>query len=127
MSAARPGVDVINVAISGDPPRDCTAIYRCPGCTRVHALGINNVDPGRPGWTWNGDTVLPVFSPSVLYGTTRKGQPVVCHSFVGINGAPPGSAIFLGDCTEGQAGKVLPLLPWIDAGTGLEAWDEVDA
>lgn len=111
MSSAAAG-DVINVAVMGDPIVPCTAMYRCPGCKRIHALGINNMEPGRPNWTWNNDPIKPMFSPSISYTSTWKGEPIVCHSFIGINGAAPGEAIFLGDCTHENAGKVLPLPAW---------------
>ena len=118
MSTARPGIDVINLATWLGSNVPATAIYRCPGCDRIHALGINHVEPQRPSWAWNGDTVKPVFSPSVAYRTGRREGnvivDVVCHSFIGCNGAQPGEAIFLGDCTHEYAGKVLPMIPWRD-------------
>ena len=126
MSAARPGIDVVNVAVRYGTEQPCTALYRCPGCGRTHALGINNAEPGRPNWTWNGDALNPVFSPSVLYTSTWKGSSIVCHSFVGCNGAQPGEAVFLSDCTHANVGKTLRLVPWINS-SGNEGWDEDDS
>lgn len=106
-------------------------LYWCQGCDEAHVV-MTGAGPG-PRWSWNGDLVRPVFSPSVL---TRGGrftpsgqaaydawynsgcppnppqferQDTVCHTFIGCNGAQPGEVIFLPDCTHALAGQVHPL------------------
>ena len=89
---------------------------------------------GSNAWTWDGNVNKPVFGPSVKVtgrDFTEKGEAdyeawiaagcperngaafdsvdVVCHTFVGCNGAQPGEVIFLGDCTHALAGTVQPL------------------
>ena len=117
--------EVVSVAV-GATGVPCAAEYRCPGCGRIHSLGINN-EQVRPNWTWNGDRIKPTFSPSVLYQTARRDGgrmvDVVCHSFIGCHAAKPGEAIFLNDCTHANAGKTLPLPPWLSV-DGVEGWDE---
>lgn len=113
--------------------------FLCPGCHRIHMLGIRGkkTTPG-PAWGWNGDTVLPVFDPSInavyQYRSIEKRNQAraffdqngrwptleeipydredICHSFVGRNGAPPGWIIFLQDCTHALKGQCVPLAPW---------------
>lgn len=105
--------------------------FWCPGCDHSHTIQTGE-GPG-PRWGWNGDAARPVFSPSVLVrgrDFTEKGEAdyeawcaagspmpapqfesrdIVCHSFVGCNGAQPGEIVFLGDCTHALAGKTVPL------------------
>lgn len=115
--------------------------FRCPGCQRIHILGVgDHLPPGTPQWRFNGDVFKPVLGPSINavwdslslaarernrqfyqeHGRymTREELPHdrhhVCHSFVGCNGAQPGEIIFLGDCTHENAGKVMALQPWSD-------------
>ena len=38
--------------------------YWCQGCNEMHVVWVG--EGLGPRWTWNGDTELPVFSPSVL-------------------------------------------------------------
>lgn len=105
--------------------------YWCQGCQSAHSV----VTEGPGAWSFNGDLLKPVFTPSVLTtreffspaglerrrafaeqhgrAPTREEVPYdakdVCHTFVGCNGAQPGQVIFLGDCTHALAGQVLPL------------------
>lgn len=96
-------------------------IYFCQGCKSSHQIRTK----GIKSWVWNNDTEKPVFTPSVkvtgvlpltddqhdawLGGAPLpKPVPMLCHTFVGCNGARPGEVIFLGDCTHSLAGKVLP-------------------
>lgn len=105
--------------------------YWCQGCEQMHQVAVGE-GPG-PRWGWNGDAERPTFTPSVLVtgrDFTEKGKAdfeawhgagcprpaphfeskdVVCHTFVGCNGAQPGEVIFLGDCTHALAGTVQPL------------------
>jgi hypothetical protein len=103
----------------------------CPGCeadargSGVHILPVSWLPPGetqesphvagKPHWTFNGDMELPVFGPSVLSSWDEHDDDDkvinkhICHSFIGINGAPPGHIIFLADCTHPLVGKVMPL------------------
>lgn len=95
------------------------AYFDCPGCECLHGPRIE----GEHAWTWNGDTVRPTFSPSILcratkrltdeeiqrvmQGETIEPVPTVCHSFV-----RDGQIEFLGDCTHELAGKTVPLPEW---------------
>ncbi len=101
-------------------------LFWCQGCDEAHVI-----DVGPGGWSYNGDPVKPVISPSILVrgyqivkdkdgrwtgewirGADGEPLPEVCHSFIGINGAQPGEIIFLSDCTHKLAGKTLPLSSW---------------
>ncbi|MGT2433526.1 DUF6527 family protein [Cupriavidus basilensis] len=106
--------------------------FWCPGCDMAHRIQHGAGD--GPRWGWNGDVERPVFTPSVLVtgtdfteageaeyerwveegcppleGRRFESRAVVCHSFVGCNGAQPGEIIFLGDCTHALAGQTVPL------------------
>lgn len=107
--------------------------YHCPGCAAAMGDGMSGgtilpvrwLPPGEtvespyvansPHWDFNGDFENPVFGPSVLSTWPEyQGEELppighVCHSWIGINGAPPGHAIFLGDCTHSLKGQVVPL------------------
>lgn len=72
----------------------------CPGCDTVHGV---RTDP--PGWTWNGDSVKPTLSPSLLTRNGSDGQ--VCHGFV-----REGRFEFLNDSTHAMAGQTVDLPPW---------------
>lgn len=101
-------------------------MFWCPGCNEAHQ--IKHGTGTGPRWGWNGDVEKPVFTPSVLVTGTQwptddeharlmRGEhvaprPMVCHSFVGCNGAAPGQITFLGDCTHALAGKTVDLPPW---------------
>ena len=115
--------------------------FWCPGCNSPHHICIQQgeVEIGKdddgnpilettnyPIWTFNGDFMLPEFSPSVLsYYDERDddGNPTgkritCCHSFVGNNGAKPGEIIFLTDSPHYLSGKIieLPLFTKTSAG-----------
>lgn len=106
-------------------------IYWCQGCKMTHTIRTKGAGSC---WSWNGDAVKPVFSPSVLatsghYVPSHKPGDHCwcdylrehpedkdgtfgcnrCHTFVGCNGAQPGEVIFLSDCSHELAGQVLPL------------------
>lgn len=105
--------------------------YWCQGCQESHSVYVEN-GPPNANWGWNGDVDRPVFSPSVLYQSTKHIPPVTpenlaqwrekpweqqrvdwrCHTFIGCNGAQPGQVIFLDDCTHDLRGvHELPDLP----------------
>lgn len=91
--------------------------FWCAGCNTHHAINPK-------GWTWNGDTERPTFSPSVLVRgsvLTAEGlamvdrhepppdgqypsRDTVCHSFV-----RDGQIQYLTDCTHALAGQTVPL------------------
>lgn len=78
---------------------------RCPGCADVHVV--------NESWEFNGDTVKPSFSPSILVTRTPtiivEGGPVAtrCHSFL-----TDGVWNYLGDCSHDMAGQSVPAVPW---------------
>lgn len=112
--------------------------FWCPACDMAH--GIRVASPGAPGgWTWDGNTEAPTFSPSLLVETTRLSpaskiahrawvdagcpssskpvlvpEPLRCHSFV-----RAGHFEYLGDCTHALAGQRVPMIPWPFPGEGL--------
>lgn len=70
----------------------------CPGCDVWHDPTIA---PDR--WAWDGDTVHPTLSPSLL---VTGGPDLRCHSFV-----RDGKWQFLSDCTHDLAGQTVPCPP----------------
>lgn len=98
--------------------------FWCQGCREAHTVWVGQGH--GPRWTWNNDADKPVFGPSVLVRGVQpltdeqhqawmdgaplpEPKPLVCHTFVGCNGAQPGEIVFLSDCTHELAGKVMPL------------------
>lgn len=107
--------------------------YWCEGCGYSHEIAVKPYTGQGHSWQWNGDAKLPVLSPSQLMRSYRypkdpkdqaemdalfaKGKEQgntfdvmvasrfrdVCHTFIGINGAPPGHIIWLADCFHDQA------------------------
>ncbi len=85
----------------------------CPGCQDLHMIYVAG---GTAPWDWDGDTVAPTISPSILvrYPTPEPHPRNVCHSFV-----RAGVWEFLGDCTHALAGQHVPMStveprwPWI--------------
>ena len=75
--------------------------FWCPGCDGVHVVKIS---PG--GWTFDGNTDAPTFSPSILVtgGSNDKSR---CHSFV-----RAGKIEFLSDCTHALAGTTVEIPDW---------------
>ena len=104
--------------------------FWCPGCNHPHNICIQQGQGSNyPVWTFNGDFIKPVLSPSVLSywdkhtrdkdGNIISSQRVTeCHSFVGNNGAKPGEIIFLTDSPHYLSGKIieLPLFTKTSAG-----------
>lgn len=105
--------------------------FWCAGCQQRHMIRYGH--GSGPRWTWNGDVDKPVISPSILVtgrDFTPKGEAdyeawhaagcqspapefesadIVCHTFVGCNGAQPGQIIYLSDCTHALAGQTIDL------------------
>lgn len=95
-------------------------MFFCPGCRCGHGVWT---DPAHPNeftgavWSFDGNTVAPTFSPSILiYGA--KGGPRAdgqgnyrdtprCHSFV-----RAGKIQFLDDCEHALRGQTVPLEPF---------------
>lgn len=92
--------------------------FWCAPCDTHHAINPK-------GWTWNGDSERPTFSPSVLVkgfelsAASREriaaglppeseghyeGRDTVCHSFV-----QEGRIQYLSDCTHPLAGQTVDL------------------
>lgn len=120
---------LFNAVVAPTPEGDGERLlFHCPGCGSVHGP---TVGPGSgPLWTFNGDHLKPVFSPSLLVTWsewTPNGAPAdqgvwvnhVCHSFIGCNGAQPGQIIFLGDCTHPLAGQTVDIPQWENWGDSL--------
>lgn len=97
---------------------DSYVLFFCLGCDEHHAFIY-----GKPeGWTWNGSTESPTFSPSILVGGVQwaegepfykprhkggSGDPIVCHSFI-----TDGRIEYLSDCTHPLAGQTVDLPDW---------------
>lgn len=83
------------------------AMFWCPGCKEPHQIVVE----GPGAWGYNGNPVLPTFTPSVLVrwheGSDRAEHS--CHSYV-----TDGTIRFLGDCTHALAGTTHPLAPWAE-------------
>lgn len=96
-----------------------TVEFWCPGCDERHAIRT-----GPNGWTWNSDSVLPTFSPSVLVephdtlinedldlpelvAEENRTTTPRCHSFV-----TNGRIEFLSDSTHALAGQTVDLPAW---------------
>jgi len=67
--------------------------YMCPACKRAHVVSI-----GHGGWSFNGNLESPSLQPSVKIPSEG------CHAVI-----TDGIAHFTDDCTNGFAGKVIPL------------------
>jgi hypothetical protein len=76
----------------------------CPGCKCGHLFHVAPSNPTGHRWTWNGDKVKPMFSPSML---VNKDLPGRCHSFV-----TDGVIQFLPDCDHELRGQSVPLRPF---------------
>lgn len=85
----------------------------CPGCNEMHVLPWK-----RGGWTFNGNTEKPTFTPSFRItggsGSGDRAPEGVCHFIL-----TDGILHFCGDSTHALAGKSVPL-PQIDPETIAE-------
>ena len=85
-------------------------MFWCPGCEMHHSVTVNGYKNNKnAGWGWNGDTVNPTFTPSILVTWSWKEDKKRCHSFI-----RDGVWEFLSDCTHKLAGQKVPMRP-IDA------------
>lgn len=116
-------------------------LFRCPGCKMLHGPTVGQPNPHNQAvWSWNGDYEKPTFSPSLLVrydhlseaGRARCAEfhkehgryptneelpydlHMVCHSFIGCNGAQPGQIIYLDDCTHALKGQTVDIPPYGD-------------
>lgn len=86
--------------------------FICPGClvmegrhgTGLHMLPVNS-NVKTPSWTWDGDSLLPTLTPSILTKWKGAGLEVVCHSFL-----TEGVFNFLSDCTHSLVGKKVEMV-----------------
>jgi len=73
--------------------------FFCPGCQSVHCV--------TSGWSFNGSSTAPTFSPPVLvHAEPAVGYPR-CHSHV-----TNGEIAYCSDSTHALAGKTVPLPDW---------------
>jgi len=75
--------------------------FHCPGCECDHAFTMGS---GR-GWTWNGSSEAPTFSPSLL--CNQHDPDSRCHCFV-----TDGRIRFLADCHHSLAGQTVDMPDW---------------
>ena len=94
----------------------------CPGCECLHSVATGGSEGTQ--WAWDGDTVRPTISPSILvrgnqwpkdefpehyrpqHASVAPGRDTVCHSFV-----RAGRWEFLGDSTHVLAGQTVDVVP----------------
>lgn len=105
--------------------------FFCPGCRHAHIVGVDGKQQSGRNWSWNGDADLPVLSPSIAVSVGGEGsldpdtgkpypKKMLCHSFVGCNGAAPGQIIFLDDSEGHQLRGAHDLVPWPETYGGME-------
>lgn len=81
-------------------------LFWCPGCHELHGVWTESPNPTTKAlWTWNGDLILPTFSPSVLV-LGVAGVQFRCHSFI-----RDGVIEYLADSEHTLAGKKMSLPP----------------
>lgn len=125
------GAPVINVTTDKDGAF-ASILFFCPGCKRIHSAYTQD-SPAKwtgPRWTFNHDLERPVLSPSFATRYHREGidSPGVtggmCHAYVGVNGATPGSITFLSDSTHELTGQTVPMVAWDERKFWGEEGDE---
>ena len=81
-------------------------MFRCPGCDQMHGVkySAGGAEPGYP-YTWNGDALLPTFTPDIYAEDSTAGPPYVCHMHV-----ENGVIYFHTDSLHALAGRTM-LLP----------------
>lgn len=87
--------------VRNEPNPGLRALFHCLGCGCAHQVVINVPD----GWQWNGDYILPTFTPSIL--VTGGSENIRCHSFV-----TDGRMAFLSDSTHELSGSTVDLPSW---------------
>lgn len=76
---------------------DGTLLYWCPGCDTYHGVWTENPNPLTGAqWQWNGSTVSPTFTPSIML------KNPICHSFI-----TDGKIHFLADSQHKLAGETV--------------------
>lgn len=87
-------------------------VFYCPGCECEHGVWTSKPASNGAQWKWNGDMILPTFTPSLIVTTEYPqghGRPPVvkrCHSYV-----TDGKIKFLSDCTHALSGQTVALEP----------------
>ena len=76
-------------------------IFWCQGCGYCH-----HIDTSPGWWTFNGDTVRPTVSPSLLVNKEQAGDHPRCHIFI-----RDGQIKYLSDCTHELAGQTVAMIP----------------
>lgn len=89
----------------------------CPACKETHVFTINGKNASGAGWSWNGNTEAPTFTPSmkittgprptVPEGRPDAGRIDICHYIL-----TDGVINFCGDSTHAMAGQSAPLPDW---------------
>lgn len=92
----------------GYTPASAGFHFWCPGCEEPHSVKTE----GAGAWTFNGDTVKPTVSPSVLvrwfeHPTDTQRETKRCHSYV-----KDGFVQFLDDCHHTLKGCTIPIPDW---------------
>ena len=76
--------------------------FYCRGCHARHSVKSSGAGLG---WEFNGDTIKPTITPSIMVNRARKNKlNHVCHSFV-----TDGKIQYLSDCTHRFAGQTVDL------------------
>lgn len=81
-----------------------TYVLRCPGCDMYHQIWVAGAEGRTAHWSFNGDTMLPTFSPSLKVTWNLSKKPRVCHSFI-----RNGQIQYLDDCTHRLKGQTVDL------------------
>lgn len=98
--------------------------FWCPGCERVHSVGV--AAPAPVIWEWDGNADHPTFSPSlkVTYPANPDADDAhaewraerICHSFI-----RDGKIQFLPDSTHALSGETVTIPCWPYENFGVEA------
>jgi hypothetical protein len=88
-------------------------LFICPACACPHHVRIAGLGPV---WTWNGSTILPTFSPDIVFGAHTPGKR--CHSKI-----TDGGIEYFADSHHAMAGKTAWLPDWPEQpGTPENEW-----
>lgn len=98
-------------------------VHWCPACGEAHVYVTEQIRPGGPQWTFNGDKDAPTFTPSMkitgkqttqddkgewtgdwVRGPDGKALDMCCHYFI-----TTGQIIYCGDSTHSLKGQKVPL------------------
>ena len=86
-------------------------LFVCPGCKCPHHVRIAGIGPI---WEWNGSTILPTFSPSIVFSAHTPTKR--CHGQI-----TDGSIEFFPDSHHELAGKIAWLPDWPVQPEGCES------